>query len=87
MLVRARADEFGDLLSLSLAGSDVPDAAALESRLRRYAAILADEPLRVRIIADDSLRYEAAARIIGAAAAAGADAVRLSGPGEPGVAP
>ncbi|CAN5647116.1 hypothetical protein BH23PLA1_BH23PLA1_10780 [soil metagenome] len=87
LIIQAQADEFGDLAFLSLAGAEVPSPEELEGRLRRYAQILAGEPIRVRILADDSLRYEEAARIIGAAASAGASAIRLSGPGLPGVDP
>ncbi len=84
LIVQAKADEFGDLAALTLAGSEVPSTVELETRLRRYATLLRGEPIRVRILADDSLRYEEAARIIGAATAAGASAIRLSGPGDSG---
>lgn len=79
LIVRAEADELGDLVSLSLQGSDVPDADALGDRLRRYREQLAGEPVKVRIEADDRLRYEEAARVIGACSAAGVDSVRLAG--------
>ncbi|QDV35140.1 ExbD/TolR family protein [Tautonia plasticadhaerens] len=79
LVVRAEADELGDLVSLSLQGSDVPDADALAGRLRRYREQLAGEPVKVRIEADDRLRYEEAARVIGACSAAGVDSVRLAG--------
>ncbi|RUL87539.1 ExbD/TolR family protein [Tautonia sociabilis] len=86
LVVRAEADELGDLVSLSLQGSEVPDAGALRDRLRRYREQLLGEPVTIRLVADDRLRYEEAARIIGACSAAGVDAVRLAG-SDPGAGP
>ena len=48
----------------------------LANRIREQ---LAGEPVKVRLAADDRLRYEEAARLIGACSAAGVDAVRLAG--------
>lgn len=87
LIVQAKANEFGDLAVLTLAGSEVPDTVELEIRLRRYTMFLEGEPIQVRILADDRLRYEEAARIIGAASAAGAASIRLSGPGDSGPSP
>lgn len=81
LLIRAEADDLGDLKALRLGDAPLPDAAALGDRLRRYAQILGDRPLRVRIAADDRLRYEAAARIIAACSAAGVASLRLVLPG------
>ena len=66
LVIRARADDLGDLKSLALNDSPVPDLAALADRLGRYAKVLGARPLRVRLLADDRLRYEEAARIVGA---------------------
>jgi biopolymer transport protein ExbD len=79
LVVRAEADELGDLVSLTLQGADVPDADALGDRLRRYREQLDGEPVKVRLLADDRLRYEEAAKVIGACSAAGVDSVRLAG--------
>lgn len=86
LVVRAEADELGDLVGLTLQGSAVPNADALQDRLRRYREQLAGEPVKIRIVADDRLRYEEAARIIGACSAAGVDGVRLAG-ADPGAGP
>lgn len=80
LLIRAEADELGDLVSLTLQGAPVPDPDALRDRLQRYREQLAGEPVKVRLEADDRLRYEEAARIIGSCSAAGVDSVRLAGP-------
>ena len=63
-LVRAEADDLGDLKSLRLGEAAVPDLDALGDRLRRYARSWRASPLRVRLVADDRLRYEEAARLI-----------------------
>jgi biopolymer transport protein ExbD len=78
--VVARADPRGGLASLTLAGVAVPGPEALGDRLRRYAEVLGDEPLRVLLVADDRLRYAEAARVLGTCAAAGVDSIRLAGP-------
>jgi len=82
LLVRAEADDLGDLKALRLGEASLPDLTALRDRLRRYASLLGDRPLRVRLVADEQLRYELAARIIAACSAAGVSAIRLAQPGE-----
>jgi biopolymer transport protein ExbD len=62
LVIRAAADDRGGLATLTLGGSDVPDAEALGDRLGRYASVLEGKPLRVLLVADDRLRYEEAAR-------------------------
>jgi biopolymer transport protein ExbD len=81
LLVRAEADELGDLKAVRLGEARVPDLATLGQRLRRYTGLLEGRPLRVRLVADDSLRYEPAARIIATCSAAGVAAIRLTPPG------
>ena len=81
LLVRAEADDLGDLKALRLGEAAVPDLAALGDRLRRYTGLLGNRPLRVRLVADDRLRYEPAARIIATCSAAGVASVRLAQPG------
>ncbi len=81
LLVRAEADELGDLKAVRLGEARVPDLATLHSRLRRYAQLLEGRPLRVRLVADDRLRYEPAAQIIATCSAAGVAAIRLTQPG------
>jgi biopolymer transport protein ExbD len=80
LIVRAEADDLGDLKALRLGDAALPDVAALGDRLRRYAEVLGGRPLRVRLVADDGLRYEEAARVLAACEAAGAAAIRLSDP-------
>jgi biopolymer transport protein ExbD len=81
LLIRAEADDLGDLKALRLGEAIVPDLTALGSRLRRYAQLLGNRPLRVRLVADDRLRYEPAARIIATCSAASVSSVRLAQPG------
>ena len=81
ILVRAEADDLGDLAVLKLGEAIVPDLATLGDRLRRYTGLLGKHPLRVRLVADDRLRYEPAAKIIATCSAAGVASVRLSSPG------
>jgi biopolymer transport protein ExbD len=81
LLVRAEADDLGDLKALRLGEAAVPDLPALGERLRRYAQLLGRRPLRVRLVADDRLRYEPAARIIATCSSAGVASVRLAQPG------
>jgi len=80
--VRAEADDLGDLKALRLGEAAVPDLDALGQRLRRYTQILEGRPLRVRLVADDHLRYEEAARVIAACSSAGVATIRLSEPRE-----
>ncbi len=81
LLIRAEADDLGDLKALKLGEARIPDLATLGKRLRLYTQLLEGKPLRVRLVADDSLRYEPAARIIAACSAAGVAAIRLTPPG------
>jgi hypothetical protein len=81
LLVRAEADDLGDLKALRLGEAPLPDLATLGNRLRRYTQLLDGRPLRVRLVADDKLRYEPAARIIATCSAAGVTAIRLTQPG------
>ena len=78
--IRAEADDLGDLKSLKLGDTPLPDLEALADKLRRYAAVLQGQPLRVRIIADDRLRYEEAAKIIGTCNTVGVASIRLADP-------
>jgi biopolymer transport protein ExbD len=78
--IRVQANDLGDLKSLSLGETPVPDLESLASRLRRYATVLEGRPLRVRITADDRLRYEIAARIIGTCNNSGVSSIRLGNP-------
>ena len=81
LLVRAEADDLGDLKALRLGEALLPDLDTLGNRLRRYTQLLDGRPLRVRLVADDNLRYEPAARIIATCSAAGVTAIRLTQPG------
>jgi biopolymer transport protein ExbD len=78
--VRAEADDLGDLKALRLGEAAVPDVDALGDRLKRYVEVLNGKPLRVRLVADDGLRYEEAARVMTACSAAGVGAIRLTSP-------
>jgi biopolymer transport protein ExbD len=78
--VRAEADDLGDLKALRLGEASLPDVATLGERLKRYAEVLEGRPLRVRLVADDGLRYEEAARVMAACSAAGVAAIRLTSP-------
>jgi biopolymer transport protein ExbD len=80
LIIRARADDLGDLKSLALNDSPVPDLAALADRLGRYARVLGARPLRVRLVADDRLRYEEAAKLVGVCTTAGVASIRLADP-------
>jgi biopolymer transport protein ExbD len=81
LLVRAEADDLGDLKTLKLGEARVSDLSTLGKRLRLYTQLLEGKPLRVRLVADDKLRYEPAARIIATCSAAGVSAIRLTPPG------
>jgi biopolymer transport protein ExbD len=78
LLVRAEADDLGDLKSLRLGEAAVPDVPTLGRRLRRYTQLLEGRALRVRLVADDRLRYEPAAQIIATCSAAGVASIRLA---------
>jgi len=81
ILVRAEADELGDLKDLRLGEARLPDLITLGNRLHRYTQLLEGRPLRVRLVADDNLRYEPAAQIIATCSSAGVAAIRLTQPG------
>ena len=81
--IRIRADDLGDLKTIRLGDTPLPDLDTLGDKLRRYAAVLEGRPLRVRITADDRLRYEEAARVIGTCNAAGVASIRLGNPAAP----
>jgi hypothetical protein len=86
--LRAEADGLGDLKSLRIGEAAVPDLSALGDRLGRYVEILEGRPLRVRLVADDGLRYEEAARILATCYAAGVATVRRAKPAsQPALAP
>ncbi len=78
--VRVEADDLGDLKALRLGEAAVPSVDALGDRLKRYSEVLNGRPLRVRLVADDALRYEEAARVMTACSAAGVAAIRLTNP-------
>jgi biopolymer transport protein ExbD len=78
--IRAEADDLGELKSLQLGDTPLPDLEALADRLRRYATVLDGKPLRVRILADDRLRYEIAAQIMGTCNTVGVASIRLADP-------
>jgi biopolymer transport protein ExbD len=78
--VRAVADDLGDLKSLRLGDGLIADLPTLGQRLQRYAEVLEGRPLRVRLAADDSLRYEEAARLMSVCAASGVATIRLCDP-------
>lgn len=77
LLVRAEADDRGALSSLKFGETRIPNVADLESRIRQYNQLLNGRPLRVRFQAPDRLRYEDAAKVIGACEAAGVSSIRL----------
>ena len=81
LLLRAESDDLGDLKVLRLGEATLPDLPTLGQRLRRYIKLLDGRPLRVRLVADDRLRYEPAAQIIATCSAAGVAAIRLAPPG------
>lgn len=78
LVIEAHADSEGRLAALRLADSPVESAGALADRLRRYVAVLNGQPVRVTIAADNRLRYEDAAPLIGACTSAGVSVVRLA---------
>ncbi len=83
LLIRAEANDLGDLKNLRLGEATVPDLPTLSRRLRQYARLLDGRSLRVRLVADDRLRYEPAAQIISTCSAAGVYSIRLSPTGGP----
>ncbi len=83
LLIRAEANDLGDLKLLRLGEATVPDLPTLSRRLHQYARLLEGRSLRVRLVADDRLRYEPAAQIISTCSAAGVSSIRLSPTGAP----
>lgn len=79
--IHATADDRGGLSSLRLGETAVRDASDLEARVREYSRLMSGKVLRVSFVAPDSLRYEEAARIVGACEAAGVTMIRLIEPG------
>jgi biopolymer transport protein ExbD len=81
LVLRARADARGRLSSLELSGETITGGAeALGERLSRYASLLGDQPLNVRLVADDSLSYEEAAKILGTLEISRVASIRLAAP-------
>jgi biopolymer transport protein ExbD len=80
--VRAEADDAGNLAGLWLSGSAVSGAEELRARLERVVGLLEGERVRVRLVADEGLRYEEAARLIGAIDEAGVGAIVLAETGD-----
>lgn len=81
LILRARADAQGQLSSLELSGERIAGGPeALGERLRDYATLLGDQPLRVRLVADDSLTYDAAAKILGTLEISRVSSIRLAEP-------
>ncbi len=76
-VLQARADPNGKLLSLDLNNRPLLGPSelyeVLHDRIRPRVKVL-----NVSIMADDRLRYEEAARLLGACAAAGVDSIRLA---------
>jgi biopolymer transport protein ExbD len=81
--IRAEADDLGDLKSLRLGDALLADAEALAVPLRKYKSVLDGRPLRVRLAADDRLRYEVAARLIGVCNSVGVASIKLVDPASP----
>jgi len=80
LIIRAKSDELGSLTSLSLGDAPMEDLPTLSRKLTQYANLMRGKPLRVRLLADDRLRYEEAARIVGVCSTVGVASIRLSGP-------
>ena len=78
LLVRAEADDLGDLKTIRLGEAALPDLPTLGRRLHRYIQLLEGRPLRVRLVADDRLRYEPAAQILATCSTAGVATIRLA---------
>lgn len=81
LVLRAKADDQGRLSSLELSGEPVVGGfEALGERLSRYASLLGDQPLNVRLVADDSLSYDDAAKILGTLETSRVASIRLAAP-------
>jgi biopolymer transport protein ExbD len=76
--IRVESDDLGDVATLWLGEARLIDLGTLGDRLRSYCRLLEGRPLRVRLVADDRLRYEPAAQIISACSAGGATNFRLT---------
>ncbi len=82
LILRARSGADGRLTGLELSGERISGGIdALGERLTRYASLLGDQPLRVRLVADDSLSYDDAAKILGTLEISQVSAIRLAAPG------
>ncbi len=81
LVVRAGADDTGALRTLRLGDTELSGPDELGDRLRRYVDLLEGQPVRVRLVADDALRYAEAARLIGQMNLAGVASIRLAEPG------
>ncbi|MFO0955874.1 MAG: biopolymer transporter ExbD [Isosphaeraceae bacterium] len=79
LIITARSDGSGKLLSLSLNERPLLGSAelfeVLHDRIRPRVKLL-----KVALLADDHLKYEEAARLLGACSAAGVDSIRLADP-------
>ena len=82
--IHIQANDLGDMKSIRLGDSEVPDLPTLGRRLKRYGELLRNRPLRVRLAADDRLRYEEAARVLTICDAAGIESIRLADPSRAG---
>lgn len=80
LIIRAEADDLGELKKLTLGEAPMDGLDMLGRKLSQYSTLLKGRPLRVRLLADDRLRYEDAARIVGVCSTAGVASIRLSGP-------
>lgn len=78
LVVHARADDLGDLKTLMLGDVTLDNVDVLSTRLSRYREVVRDKPLRIVLYADDSLRYQAAAQIMGACSRARVETIRLA---------
>jgi biopolymer transport protein ExbD len=74
----AEAGPGGQLASLRLEGASLADTAELERRLLAYKRLLEGAAPRLIVRASSSLRYEEAARILGALSRAGVTQIRLA---------
>ena len=85
LVVSAHADEKGRLIKLQLGEADVKSPEELGKRLLKYAALMEGKPLKIRLVGDDRLRYEEAARIIGECSSAKVESIRLAEPRQGGL--
>jgi biopolymer transport protein ExbD len=78
LVVRAEADDGGNLKALRLGDTPLRNPASLGERLERYGQLLGGRPVRVVLVADDTLRYQEAADLIGTCSSAGVGSIRLA---------